>query len=1143
MTLNYIFGGSGTGKTTLCLSQIADELKNNSGDNTTLIYVVPEQFSMASEKNIVMLSEGKATIRAQVLSFERLAYHVYRKSGGVCLTLLDDVGKNMLIRKIVSELQGELAFFHKSIDKQGFIDNVALAITEFYRYNVTTDDLEAVCKNLSANKADTGFYLKLSDLKLIYNRYKEFVSSKYISSDSALSFLPEKIKQADILKGAKVWINGFNGFTPQEYNVIRHILGVASSVTVALTVKSSLKKHADLKITDPFFETKLTVNRITDIALDQGVKVEKPLYLKQTFRFNASPELKFLEENYFSYKKEKFLDDVSHGDIEVLKCLSKQDEVTNAANKIISLVRENRYKYNDIAIVVSSISDFDSNIKTIFTSYNIPFFIDKKTDVLTHPLVELIRSAVDIAAYNRSYEAVFRFLKTEMTSMSREQVDLLENYAIAFGISGYKWGLERFKYGFTDGLYDEGEIHSLRDMLISDLRPIMELTGKKRTVVEFSAAIFAMLERLNVTETLERRINEMSKLHNNYEIMQYSQIWGKVCAVFDKLVEILGDEKVTLRELSKILEAGFKATDMGLYPPSQDQVIVGDIDRTRLPNIKALLVLGANDGVMPKIYDDDGLLTDDERATLNSFKIELAPDCKRRSQAEQFLLYKAFTKPKYKLVISYSTGTLDGKTLRHSMVVARLKAMFPKLEEKQADNIGKGVTLPKPMFKEIGEAIRQLNKGLEIEDEQKLALKWFADSKAYSEKVLKMEKLLNERKKELKLRTETVRSLYGREIYTSTTRLQKYVECPFAYFVQYNLKAKERKTYEVRTVDLGNLFHDVLDVFLKEASERGISWRELTHNTISSLVDECIEKVAPSIANEVMLSTEQYKYTAKRMRRIAKKSIWALTEHIKRGDFEPFASEIQFADSSPIKSITIGINGSSFFKITGRIDRVDITTLDGNTYVKIIDYKTGATKFDPTDIYFGSQLQLFLYLDALIKNGKALFGDKNIEAKLFPGGVFYFNINDPIIELDVDFGNEASKNSIEQIALEKFKMSGLVLAEKEIVDKMDKGLSGHSAIIPVNVLKDGGFGKNASVATLEQFDKICSFVVSKISEIGKDIVEGKIDIRPFKKGTNTACMYCSFGVVCGIEAVDGNDKYNYVRKISSIREIDSTPKK
>ncbi len=1104
MSLRFILGGSGSGKTHRCLFQIKEALSQS---QNPIIYIVPEQYSLEAERELTSICSGGALTRVNVLSFQRLAFNIFSKCGGTGLPLLDDTGKIMLLRKILSQLAPELKYYGNSAGKQGFMESLASMITEFYQYCITEETLEELLPRISKES----LRIKMLDLMKIYKAYKNFAETNYLSTDHSLKYFSDKLDEYDYLKDALVWVDGFYGFTPQEYNVLQRLMTRVKSLTLCLTV--DYPKADKIRPLDPFFETKNTLARLIKLAEQTGTTTEKPLFLKKCIRHKSSPEFLFLNRNFFNFKSTAYEEPATN--IVITSVTEKYEEITQLAEEISCLVLEKGYRYKDIAVISSAISNYETPIKTLFDLYEIPYFSDKRRDISSYPLTELILGAVEVFAYNRNYESVFRFLKTGLTPLTQEETDILENYALAYGIKGYKWDTE-FKYGFESGQFPQEQVNSAKDKLNECLKSLG--IKKHMTVKDYAVSIFNMLEFMKVEDRL-------SATHKNAK--EYSQVWKKICGLFDKTVEILGEEKVSAVEFLKILEAGIKSCDMGIIPASQDQVIIGDLERTRLPNIKALFVIGAND---ESLSHEASVITDEERRHLLSVGVELAPDKNRKIIQEQLLQYAALTKPTDYLYLSYPNLNAEGKAMRPSLLISKLQKLFP-----ERIHIKKQNQRPKPSFGKIGKVLRNYYANEPIDNEDTVLLQYFSLSEKYQPKLRIIKNIVLENKEQTKLNQNTVKRLYSKTIHSSVSRLERFVKCPFSYFVQYCLCAKKRPVFEVNPMDIGSLFHEVLDKFSKLMENSKTSWRSLTPDNIQPLIEECMESLSESLPTHILDSNAGYRYILKRVKRIAAKSVWALSEHIKRGELEPYASEVAFNDSSPLQAISINLNNKNILKITGRIDRLDIIDSDGNRFIRILDYKSGKKRFDLSDIYFGMQMQLLLYLDALLENGANFFGQENIEGKILPGGVFYFNIDDPIVESDTELTGELLSSAI----LSGFKMSGLVLADPELVKKMDNEIDGHSNILPVYIKKDNAFGSVSQVASLENFDKLRNFVTEKIREVGEKITDGNISINPYKKGKETGCDYCIYKSICGFEPTS-KATYNHVKKIKSVSEIVQT---
>ena len=1124
LILKYYFGGAGTGKTEFCYREIVRRKDEKH------FLIVPEQFSLESEKRLVEFSNGATASNCQVLSFSRLAYLVFSKTGGVKTKILENNGKKMLLRKVAHSLQNELSYYKKSLDKDGFIKNISDTITEFYNYCVDVESLYAYLQTL---EKDSSLYLKMNDIYKIYKVFMEYIKNEYISQDETLDLLSLKLQGNSFFNDTVFWIDGFTGFTKQEFNVIEKILEQGKEVNFFATLKTNEYVFNDIKFYDPFYEVKSTINKISAIASNKA-KIEKPILFKEGLRFKESRELGFLEKNFLSYNSEIYSEKLN--DIKLNVSQNIYEEIDNVAAEIFYLVKEKNYQYKDIAIVTSDVNLYQKHIGSIFGDYLIPTFYDATRDVLSHPLVEIIRALVDIGVHNYSYESVFRFLKTKLTNFTESEIDIIENYALAYGIKGYKWKRE-WKYGFSQenkkGLYDKETILNVQERFLEITNIFTEkVTYKsKLTIKEFSRRIFEVLEKIEATKTLEKWIVS-SPNKNSVTIKEHKQIWGKIVDVFDKLIEILGDEKVSTFEFSKILDAGLKEIDLGVIPPSQDAVIIGDFQRTRLPEIKALFVINFNEGIIPKPLDEAGLFSDEERVLLKDKGMELQPDSRRKSFEQQFLIYGMLTKPKNFLYLSYSIGTIEGKTLHPSSVIAKLSKIFTELVDfgKNSEK-RENILMPKPTFGKLASALKNFADGNEIKKEYLDAYGWFSDNELYKDRLENLKTIIFEDFSNKYIDKEKVGKIYGKEVFMSATKLENFIKCPFSYFVEYNLHAKERKIYDVTSLDIGDLFHKIIEKFVEKLNKENESMRTVAPEKINVVVDACVEELVEEMSSGIFASSERLKYIVERIKRISKRSIWALSKHIKAGKFEPLGSELEFSLDTPLTDIQIQLDENRKIIITGRIDRMDIFDSDGNRYIKIIDYKSGNLKFDIQDLYFGMQLQLILYIDAFIKNGKQFFKNSKIEKEVLPGGIFYFNLKDPIVNYNGD------AEEIEKLLLKEFKMSGLVLADKNVILGMDSDIEKESLIIPAEFKADGDFGKRSSIASLEQFFDIQKFVNNKIKLLGEEIFDGNIKVFPYKKGAKTGCDYCKYASVCQFDMIDKQNKYNYMRVFGSREEV------
>jgi len=1068
MSLQFILGPPGAGKTYYCLAEIEAAL---SGDRP-LYYLVPEQFSLQSEK--LLLQNRTATTRVQVLSFNRLAYRLFAVLGGPPGQTLDDLGKHMLLRKVLLELGEELVFYRRSADKPGFVHSLAATITELNHYCISSEDLRLRSENMGPILG-----AKLQDLALIVGRYRAVVNGQYLPVDDMLDMLVQKLAGISgsfkPLNGAIIWADGFAGFTPQERQVLLHLMKNGADVKITLTTRE--RPLATFK--DPLFTTpRETERKLTALATRAHIPVTPPIYLEENHRHAHSPGLAFFAQKF---TMRPFVGGTAdrHG-IEILSAPDRYAAVYAASHRILTWVSSG-HRFKDIAIVCGNRGHYEKTLTTAFERLGIPLFVDTEIDILAHPLTELIRAALSILVHNWNHEAVFRFLKTGLTGLDIDTMDILENFALAHGISGYKWQYPFFPVAPVESSSEEADMKlsgyatppaEAGRLHVQAALGAFGNSGAKDTVKGFSLKVYQMLYDLQVPQALERLFDTHMAEGDPATARIHKQVWPKICEVFDKLVEILGDEKVSLETFSQILDAGLNQVGLGRIPPTVDQVILGDMGRSRYPQIKAMLVLGANEGAFPPIAASPGLFSEDERRHLQNTDIELAPDNLARINDQYYALYCTLSQPSQQLTFIYAEGEPSGKILRPSHVLKRIQSLFG-LEANKAPQLREYEPIAAPE-----------------EEPQVLA---------------------------------SANDIYGQTIITAASRLEAFARCPFAYFLNYLLKAKPRKRHQVLPTDLGNLYHDVLARFTNSVATGEIDASALSRDAINSLANRLIVEVTPEAA--AFHSTARNRHILSKAEGICAASIWALCEHIKRGQFMPIGAELAFGPADSRTGQTepghrnigsydgLALENGRNLILTGRIDRVDLLKNDsGEQYVRIIDYKSGQARFNISEVEQGLQLQLMLYMNELIKNP----GNLPIsQAPTHPAGAFYFPVDDPIIDTDGDLPPTA----IDEALLKRFRLSGVALSGDTVLGGMDTGLAPglDSAVFPVKMNKDGRLSKTSQSTVLEpeDFASLAQVAEEKVKELAKRMTDGDIEAKPCKTGVNSPCRYCDYGAICG----------------------------
>jgi ATP-dependent helicase/nuclease subunit B len=1122
MSLQLVLGRSGSGKSYKLYKEIIEKSIEN--ENTNYLVIVPEQFTLQTQKDIVSLHPNNGTMNIDILSFMRLAYRIFDEVGGNDKPVLEDTGKSMVLRKVVARKRKELELFNKEVQKLGFINELKSLLSEIYQYNISVKMLEDI-ENKTQNRPM--LTSKLHDIIVIYKGFKDYLSEKYITAEEILDVLCSVIEKSEIISNSIICLDGFTGFTPSQYKLLTILMKKAKKVLITVTI-DQLELNKKIEEYNLFYLSYQTIQKLTRIAEEESIKIDEPVYgsdspkTKILYRYRNSPALAFLESNLFRYPLKSFKEEQDN--ISIQSAMDSKREIAFVIKEMKRLVRVNGYRYQDMAVVTGDIETYGRVINREFEKAGIPCFIDNKRDVLSNPFVELLRSALDIIKNNFDYESIFRYLRCGLVDIDREDIDILENYVIALGIRGKNKWQETWMRTYRG--QDEGEltrINEIRKLIFDSLLPLYEvLSDHSKNVTDFTTALYELGVKLDASVKLDRFSNTFLEQNMLSTAKEYQQIYGIVMDLYDKLVELLGDEILTIREYIEILEAGLLEAKVGLIPPGLDQVVIGDIERTRLKDIKGLFFVGVNDHIIPKANGGGGILTDMERELLAESKLEMAPTKRQASYTEKFYLYLNLTKPSEKLYLSFSKLGEDGKALRPSYLVENIKKLFPKLiiqdEDEKKDNL---------------EHILGTNKGLdylidglrkypfEVTDTWKELFSYYHSNAEYQDLIQNLIQAVFYINKENGLSKQIAKELYGNDLVGSVTRLEQYAACAFAHYISFGLELKERQEYKLAVPDIGNIFHNAIELFSRKLSESEYNWHTIPEELRDEWGSQCVRDAADGYGNSILSSSKRNEYLVKRVERILKRTLWALCEQIKKGDFEPIGFELFFSERNKLNSLNIDLSENERIRLQGRIDRLDIYENDNKLMVKVIDYKSGNTAFDLLSVYYGLQIQLAIYMNAAME----LMEQEHPDKKIIPAGILYYNINDPFVE---------KGSNVNESILRALKMNGIVNSSFDIIKHLDNSFvsendemkaSVKSDIIPVETNKDGYLTKRSSTADIEKLKAMENYVKDTAKKFGRKIMDGNTEIKPYQLGKRTACDYCAYKSVCGFDT--GISGYEY----------------
>ncbi|MFW2502721.1 helicase-exonuclease AddAB subunit AddB [Clostridium diolis] len=1129
MSIRFVYGRSGTGKSKFCI----DEIKNNIDkklDLNKLILLVPEQYTFTTENKILHEIGEHAFFRTEVLSFKKMAHNIFEEYGGRVKEIIKESGRNMLIHRVINENIESLDYFNRMSREQGFNEIISEVISEFKKYNISIDSIRAIDEKINDNE----LYQKIKELMIIYEAFNLKMHENYIDGDDQLTLLNKKLLESSAYVDSEVWIDEFTSFTPQQLDIIKVLAKRCRRVNITFCIDNKSLNNNSEDITDVFNIIKSTENKVLKIMKENNIAYDKPVNLNNAipYRFKDNLELDHIEKYFFSYPFNEY--DKTPERITLYKASNIYDEIERVSKSITSLVREKGYRYRDISVVCRNIDDYEKIISVIFKDYNIPYFLDKKIQLLSNPLIVLISSAFEILLKNWSYESVFKYLKSGLTGIDNSYIDRLENFILEYGVKGYKWTSreivnEKWFIGNSELTDDKVLIAEIMEEIRYPLMIFHNKINGKHKVKDICSAIYEFLVDVKVFDRINEWIKNFEELGLEDKVKEYSQVESIVIDILDQAVDVIGEERLEYSEFFRILSSGFANEEIGIIPVALDQVNIGDIARIKGRDVKVLYIVGINDGVLPASKKEEGLLSDRDRITLGEVGINLSSTTRNKVFEEQYLLYIALTISSEYLMLSYPMADFEGKSLRPSIVISRIKKIFPNLIEESAiydlkileNKFGK-IIAPIPTFNELIISMRKDFDKEYIEPHWSEVYEWFKNNGEFKDKVKNIFKGLSYSNIGDKVPRNKLRKLYQNDLEKlvfSVSKLEKYAECPFSYFVQYGLKAKNRKVYEFTPPDLGSFVHEMLDSFTNKVREDGILWSDLSNEKCKKIISNLIDKKLMDESNSILNSTKKFKYLAQRFKRVISKSVSVIASQIGKGEFEVFKTEFDFGSYSSGEAITLDLSDNEKVYLQGRIDRIDKLDLDGETYIRIIDYKTGAKKFDLNEIYHGLQMQLLVYLDALIRNSKYIL-DKQVK----PGAILYFKIDDPIIKSKKEMTDE----EVEKEVLSALKMKGLVLKDARVVKAMDKDIEGYSLVIPASFKADGSFKATSDVVTEEEFRILREYVNRKMIEICEEMLSGDIKIQPTKNSNIAHCEYCDFSSICQFDTEIKDNKYKII---------------
>lgn len=1116
--IQIIEGASGSGKSyTVYQELIQASIKE---PDKKFFFLVPEQFTMQAQRDIVTLHPKHGTMNIDIVSFNRLAYRVFEELNIRCEHVLEDFGKSMLLQRILMKHRQELPVFGACVNKAGFIDELKSLLTELFQYRIGREDIEQV---YGAMTGTSMLKNKLHDLLYVYDAFREEVQGNYIIAEHILEMLAQHVPESQLLQNSVIYLDGFTGFTPIQYEVLGMLAQVCDAMTITVTIDKISAEKEQCEEHALFYLSKDTIHRVCNMADRLGIYVEERFLEGPSPRFSHSPELQHLEENLFRYPNLIWEKPVEHIHLQAMR--SPRQELHQVARQIRSLVRSGRYRYRDIAVIHGNLEGIEPFVEELFPGLEIPYFIDTNQSIYMNPCLEAIRAVLEIAGQDYSYESVFRFLKTGVTGMETDELEQLENYVVAKGIRGAGWWQKEL---------GETQVFQL-------LQPVIQALKQAKEVQEYVSILQEFLKTLHMQEQLEAAANNFEEQGNLVQAKAYLQISEKLEEIWDKMRVILGKETMQLDEFQTLLETGFDDISLGVIPPSLDQVTIGDIERTRLNHIKVLFVMGLNDGIIPRITRGGGILSEADRSILGQ-ELELAPDSRSRVFTEQFYLYQNLTKTSEQLYLTYHVQDSDGNEALPAYIVGRIQRLFPNLpiEERVSEKMDwssletakdsvevliAGLQTDGKISKEQGEIWKSLYVYLEMtqpEVIERIRQGYFYHNLDSS------------------IAEETAARLYGNVLNASISRLETYSHCPYQFFLEYGLGLRKRELHEVSLGDMGNLLHHVVEQVFRQVENRNAEqtllseekenvWETISDDMLMEMVEQEVQKTVEGEEDSVYLYSYKNRQLLRRIQRTAAYAVVDLKQQLLQGSMIPYQFELCFnrKQADPIcrdlTSAQVSLDNGTDMRLSGIIDRIDICQDEEHVYVKVLDYKSSGKEIDVAYVNAGLQLQLLVYTNVVMEVLKRRFPHKEI----VPAGSLYYGFRIPMVEKTAKAVTDALSRRINK----ETALTGIVNKEEPCVS-----LLGNVETLPVKVEEIEGvptIQESDTVLSGERYRELLGEVQETVANIGNHMMAGKIPIRPVRAGRGLPCDYCDYRDVCKLDCVDGGNQIYTVGQLKA----------
>lgn len=1158
MAVRFIIGRAGTGKTRRIFDAIVDRCAADPLGRP-VYWLLPKQATFMAERALTCRSGLGAVSRCRVVSFDELGRDVLNECGGVAIPEITPAGRRMLLGFLLRKHKDELGFFASTARQAGLASELDRAFEEFDRAGRSPAELAALAEDLDATVApDQSLYAKLKDLAHLYDAYLDYLGQDRLDPHRRLEQVLERLANCSGLKGAHVFVDGFLEFSESERRILASLAQVADTMEIALLLDPRSPAFQDVHHKPDelslFHRTETAYQRLWFTFNELNVAMDEPVLLTHTKRF-GNPHLRHLEQAFGQRRPPRIH---SHGGVELIEACDRRAEVDAAARQVKSLLREG-LRLRDIAVLVRDLETYHELVDASFKEHEIPHFVDRRRKAIHHPLLQLTRAAMLAGLHDWPHEAAMTLVKCGLCGLTQDQSDAIENVVLTHRIRGRTWeSREPWRISqrvsrATDEdetppevVGEVDEVDTLRHKLADPLRPLLKLlrSAEPITVRQLVAALYRVYDGYGVRHTLADWMDRADSAGRPEERGEHEQVWAELMEVLDQLVELLGDETVTGADFLEILDSGLEQFDLALTPPTVDQVLVGNVERSRAPEARAVIVMGLAEGEFPRVAREDSVLSDDQRKALSGRGVPIDPDSQRALLDENLLGYLALTRASQHLCVTRPQADDGGRTLAPSAFWDRLLQIFPGIAPRSvprdtSDRLDVAARLelvgtPRQLVKLLMRWARDFaaEPKADPNDPRPALYDWLARREAADDQIDTMRVMAWRAlsyANDARLSKHLAAALFPTPLRASVSRIEAFASCPFKHFARYGLKLQERETDEVTALDLGTVYHGVLERVVGDVLAGRCDWPSMSVEQRQTLVKTLAKQVGRELRGEILLSSKRNEYLLARIEHTLDKVLAHQCAAGQRGHFRPAGAELVFGHGERLDPLTLETPSGKIVELRGKIDRIDV--LEQEAAVAVIDYKLGGGRLQLDRVYHGISLQLLTYLLVLQANGEKLRGKP-----LTPAAAFYVRLLRSLEK--VSHPSDATPPDDPAFEL-KEKPRGVL--DRRYIDSLDYTLEGgRSEVFAIAINKGGELGSRNSTDTAEpdEFAALLRRVRCRIGELADHILLGEVTIEPYRLGDSSPCPHCPYRSVCRFDvAINRYHTLEPMRREDVLRKV------